>query len=129
IISLSAILLNDAYYELLVKGKRTVYGYSVVEIETVILLKIKAWLDMNQKQEKGENIDSKNIRKHKNDIFRLLSNVTPSSRLEAADEIKNDIKVFMKLIDKDRPDLKNLGIRNTSFVELMEIFESIFCNF
>ncbi|MBV1756455.1 MAG: hypothetical protein KMY55_01305 [Dethiosulfatibacter sp.] len=129
IISLSAILLNDAYYELLVKGKRTVDGYSVVEIETVILLKIKAWLDMNQKQEKGENIDSKSIRKHKNDIFRLLSNVTPSSRLETADEIKNDIKVFMKLIDKDRPDLKNLGFRNTSFVELMEIFDSIFCNF
>jgi hypothetical protein len=126
IISLSAILLNDVYYELLVKGKRTVDGYSIIEIETAILLKIKAWLDMKQRQEKGEKVDSKNIRKHKNDIFRLLANVTPSSRLEIDDEIYNDTRRFMELIDKDRPDLRNLGIRNTSFDELMEITKVIF---
>lgn len=38
IVSLSAILLNDVYYDSLVKGKRTVDGYSLIQIETVILL-------------------------------------------------------------------------------------------
>jgi len=42
IVSLSAILLNDVYYDSLVKGKRTVDGFSLIEIETVILFKIKA---------------------------------------------------------------------------------------
>lgn len=126
IISLSAILLNDVYYDSLMRGKRIIDGYSVLELETVILFKIKAWLDMKEKIENGEHVDSKNIKKHKNDVFRLLANVIPSSRVEIVEEIEKDIRLFIEKIDKDRPDLKNLGIKNTSFDELIEILESIY---
>lgn len=126
ILSLSAILLNDVYYDLLMKGKRTVDGYSIIEIETVILFKIKAWLDMKERKEAGERVDSNNIKKHKNDVFKLLANVTPSSRVETEVEIKNDISKFIKLIKEDKPDFKNLRIRNTSFYELLEVLESTF---
>ena len=126
IVSLSAILLNEVYYNSLVEGRRTVNGYSTLEIETVILFKIKAWLDMQQRKASGEHVDSKNIKKHKNDIFRLLANVTPSNKIETSTEIQKDISRFMELIREDKPDLKNLGIRGTSFDELMEILNSIF---
>jgi hypothetical protein len=126
IVSLSAILLNDVYYDSLVEGRRTVDDYSIIEIETVILFKIKAWLDMQERKAAGEQVDSKNIKKHKNDIFRLLANVTPSSKVETSDEIQKDISQFMELIREDKPDLKNLGIRGTSFDELIEILNSIF---
>lgn len=126
IVSLSAILLNDTYYDLLVKGNKTVDGYSIIEIETVILFKIKAWLDMKAKKESGEQVDSKNIKKHKNDVFRLLANVTPSSRVDLAEEIQNDVNQFIELIAEDKPDLKSLGIRGTSFDELMGIFKNIY---
>jgi hypothetical protein len=126
IVSLSAILLNDIYYDSLVEGRRTVDGYSIIEIETVILFKIKAWLDMQERKAAGEQVDSKNIKKHKNDIFRLLANVTPSSKIETSDEIQRDISQFMELIRADKPDLKNLGIRGTNFDELIEILNSIF---
>jgi hypothetical protein len=49
------------------KGKRTVDGYSVIDIETVILFKMKAWLDLIERKKAGEHIDSKNIKKHKKD--------------------------------------------------------------
>lgn len=126
IVSLSEILLNDVYYESLVKGKRTVNGYSIIEIETVILFKIKAWLDMKERKESGEQIDSKNIKKHKNDVFRLLANIVPSSRVEIADEIQSDISRFIKLIKEDKPDLKNLGIRGTNFNVLIDILKNIY---
>jgi len=126
IISLSAILLNDVYYESLVKGKRTVDGYSLIEIETVILFKIKAWLDMKERKESGEHVDSKDIKKHKNDVFRLLANVTPSSRIETAKEIQKDILQFLEQIKEDKPDLKNLGIRGTNLEEMLEILGDIF---
>lgn len=128
IISLSAILLDDKYYDALIKGKRDVDGYSVIEIEieTVILFKIKAWLDMKEKLENGEHVDSKNIKKHKNDVFRLLANVVPSSKVEVDEAIKEDIGLFIEKIDKDRPDLKNLKIKGTSFNEMMELLESIY---
>ncbi|NLW29616.1 MAG: hypothetical protein GXY98_06990 [Erysipelothrix sp.] len=59
IISLSAILLNDEYYKQLIKGKRTVEGYSIIEIETVSLFKIKAWLDLTEQKETDYTIDKK----------------------------------------------------------------------
>lgn len=40
IISLSAILLSDDYYDLLLNGKKLVDGYSTIELEIVILFKI-----------------------------------------------------------------------------------------
>ncbi len=126
IVSLSAILLDDAYYDSLVRGKRIVEGYSLIEIETVILFKIKAWIDLKQRKEAGEQIDSKNIKKHRNDIFRLLVNVNPSTRVEIVDEIKEDVNEFTDMIYLDKPDLKNLGIKRTKFTELMEILENCF---
>ena len=126
IVSLSAILLNDDYYDLLIKGKRTVDGYSLIEIETVILFKIKAWLDMKERKEAGEDIDTKNIKKHKNDVFRLLANVPPTSRIELSVGIQSDVIQFIEKIRNDKPDLKNLGIRSTSFDEMLEILGHIF---
>lgn len=126
IISLSAILLNDVYYDILLRSKTMVDGYSVIEIEAVILFKIRAWLDMKKRQENGEHIDSKNIKKHKNDIFRLLANVSPSSKVEVEEEIKDHVKYFIELINNDRPDLKNLGLSSTTFEELMEILNNLY---
>lgn len=126
IVSLSAILLNDVYYDLLVKGKRTVDGYSFIEIETVIIFKIKAWLDLKKRKEAGEKVDLKNIRKHKNDIFRLLSNVVPSGKVEIPEEIQKDIIEFAEMIINDKPDLKNLEIKGTDLEELLELLWDIF---
>lgn len=126
IVSLSAILLNDAYYNLLREKKRIVNGFSIIEIETAILFKIKAWLDMKERKEVGESIDSKDIKKHKNDIFRLLANVIPASRVEISAEIQNDVSQFIERIAEDKPDLRSLGVKGTSFEDYMEILKNVF---
>lgn len=126
IVSLSAILLNDAYYNLLREKKRIVNGFSIIEIETAILFKIKAWLDMKERKEVGESIDSKDIKKHKNDIFRLLANVIPASRVEISAEIQNDVSQFIERIAEDKPDLRSLGVKGTSFKDYMEILKNVF---
>jgi hypothetical protein len=126
IVSLSAILLNEVYYSLLIKGKRVLDGYSILGIETVILFKIKAYLDLKARKESGENIDSNNIRKHKNDVFRLLANVSPSSKLKVVDEIQEDITRFIEQIKIDNPHLESLGIRGTTLDEMLEILKTIF---
>lgn len=126
IVSLSAILLNDDYYDLLVKGKRTVDGFSLIELETVMLFKIKAWLDLKERKKAGEDVDTKNIRKHKNDVFRLLANVSPASRIELSRDIQNDVIQFIEQIKADKPDLENLGIRKTSLDEMLKILGDIF---
>lgn len=126
IVSLSAILLNDAYYDLLISGKQIIDGYSLIGIETMILFKINAWLDMNNRKENGEQIDSKNIKKHKNDIFRLLANVKPTSKMKTPDLIQKDITQFIVQIQYDKPDLKNLGIRGISLDGILTILSDVF---
>ena len=81
---------------------------------------------MKERKEIGEDIDTKNIRKHKNDIFRLIASVSPTSSIKISVEIQNDVIQFIDLIKEDKPDLKNLGIRGVNFDEMLEIIESIF---
>jgi hypothetical protein len=44
--SLSAILLNDDYYHLLLESRKIVDDLSVLDIEAMILFKMKAWIDV-----------------------------------------------------------------------------------
>ncbi|MBN1623064.1 MAG: hypothetical protein JW903_01735 [Clostridia bacterium] len=81
---------------------------------------------MKARKEAGEKIDSRNIKKHKNDVFRLLANVSPTAKIKASGEIQNDVSQFIQLIEEDKPDLKNLGIRGTSFNDMLELLENIF---
>ena len=69
--SLSAILLDDDYYEFLKQGKVTVGGVTVLDAAYLIPFKAKAWMDLTDRKAAGEHVDSKNIKKHKNDVFRL----------------------------------------------------------
>ena len=48
--SLSAILLNDDYYRMLLDGKVVVGGLSVLRPEYLILFKAKAYLDLKQRK-------------------------------------------------------------------------------
>lgn len=63
--SLSAILLDNEYYDFLRAGATTVNGIPVISVGHMIPLKAKAWLDLTECKAKGEQVDSKNIRKHK----------------------------------------------------------------
>lgn len=63
--SLSAILLNDDYYNVLIKGKAVANGLSVLRPEYLILFKAKAYLDLKQRKQNGETVDSNDIKKHK----------------------------------------------------------------
>lgn len=126
IISLSALILNDDYYEILKNNNRIIADYSVIEIETVILFKIKAWIDMKERIEQGNHVDSRNLKKHKNDIFRLLANVTPSNRIYISESIMEDVHLFIEMISNDKPYIKNLGLRNSSFDQLMRILKDVY---
>lgn len=109
--SLSAILLNDSYYEFLKKGQIIINGIPVLKAECLIPFKAKAWLDLSERKARGERIDSKAIRKHKNDVFRLTSLLTVNSRQELIGEIYEDMRAFLAEMQEESVDLKSLGIR------------------
>jgi hypothetical protein len=82
--------------------------------------KASAWLDLGERQAKGELIDTKNIRKHANDVLRLSQLLAPDTRIPVAERIAQDLNRFLDAIEIDRSiDPKSLKI-NSSVGEIAE---------
>lgn len=77
--SLSAILLDDRYYDFLLGGIQQTDFISHIGADRLIPLKAHAWLNLTQQQSNGESVDSRNIRKHRNDILSLSVLLAPRS--------------------------------------------------
>lgn len=126
LVSLSAILLDDDYYKLITTGFITVEEISVLKLEYLILFKMKAWLDLTQRKNEGENIDSKDIKKHKNDVIRLAVNIDNSSFVSLPSKIKEDAKRFITEIRNNPIDLKFLRIGTVRYGDIVERIERCF---
>lgn len=96
--SLSAILLNDDYYNLLLEGKRTILGYSVLDEKYLIPFKAKAWCEMTDRQENGEEGLSKHIKKHFRDIYRLSRIVVQTEKVSISGAVYDDMERFINSI-------------------------------
>ena len=125
-VSLSAILLDDEYYDLLKKGAIELDGISVLRLEYLILFKIKAWIDLTTRKNNGEEIDGKNINKHRNDIFRLAVNIDSEVHIPISENVEETLKLFIEDVKQNSIDLKNIGIKNTSVEEVLQIMEKCY---
>ena len=109
--SLSAILLDNDYYDFIRAGRQEIDGLPMVGAAQLIALKARAWLDLTERAGRGEQIDSKTIKKHKNDVFRLYQILDPTSDPEAPETVKKDIREFISRMRVEEVDLKSLGLR------------------
>ncbi|ETS95724.1 hypothetical protein HMPREF1512_1738 [Streptococcus sp. OBRC6] len=99
--SLSALLLDEEYYQLLVKEREVIDGYSVLSNRGLIVFKAKAWLDMTDRVTNGAQGLSKKIKKHLNDVTRLAALLHEGeclSDLEVSDTVKQDMVRFVDLL-------------------------------
>jgi hypothetical protein len=112
--SLSAILLDNGYYSFITGGKKDMNGLPFIGADRLIALKAKAWLDLNHRKQQGETIDLRNLRKHKNDIFRLYRIADPGNPVSLPENIARDLLQFFSLIASEEIDLKSLGLGSTT---------------
>lgn len=108
--SLSAILLDDDYYEFLKQGKVTVDGVTVLDAAYLIPFKAKAWMDLTDRKAAGEHVDSKNIKKHKNDVFRLTELLDPTVKIVTPSGVYEDMQKFVDRMENETVDVKQLGL-------------------
>ena len=123
--SLSAILLDDDYYQLVRSGTTVVDGINVLDAAYLIPFKAKAWLDLTQKKASGQSVDSKNIRKHKNDVFRLSTLLTQQAQVAVSDSVLADLRAFLTAMRDEAVDLKQLGLtrdKETVIADLMRTY-------
>ena len=99
--SLSAILLDAAYYDFILAGRRDADGLPWVGEDRLIPLKAFAWLDLTARKARGEIVDAKNIRKHANDVMRLSQLLAPETRIVLTSSIAADLRRFLDGVEAD----------------------------
>lgn len=126
--SLSAILLDDDYYDFLTNGTVRIAGITILDALHMIPFKAKAWIDLTERKSKGESIDSRSIRKHKNDVFRLteLINIENVEISYLPEVVKADMSAFIESMASEDIDLKQLGIRDKGKDEILEELRHIY---
>jgi len=108
--SLSAILLNDDFYNFMLRGRTTVDNISVLSAEYLIPFKMFAWIDLLERKNRGEHINERDLKKHKYDVFRLLQIVNNDLSIESEGLVKQSIERFIDLISEENLPLSQLGI-------------------
>ena len=101
IVSLSAILLDDPYFQALQSAKRQIDGVTIIDETLLIPFKARAVLDLTARFEEGAKVHRKDIRKHRNDVFRLVQLLPRDARIELPDPVRRDLQAFVHLAHAD----------------------------
>jgi len=115
--SLSAILLDEEYYGFILEHSSEVNALHRANIESLICLKAKAYLEISERIREGSKEDSKLLRKHKGDIFRMGAMLPEGDQFELPGSVKNDMTNFIKDITQELPGkelFRNMGIGRVS---------------
>ena len=102
ILSLSAILLDECYYVALQNSRIVIEGISLLSEELLIPFKAKAFLNLTQRQIDGDSVKNDDIKKHRNDVFRLAQLLPADRRVEVAEPITNDLREFLDSVRNDQ---------------------------
>jgi hypothetical protein len=124
--SLSAILLDDQYYRFILEGKRIQDGLSLIAPEYIIPLKTKAWQDLTEKRSAGLPIAASDIKKHKNDVFRLFRIVAPENKPTLSQSMKENMHFFLDSVAATGIDGKLFGYGASSTETLLKAIKEYY---
>jgi hypothetical protein len=110
VLSLSALLLDADYYPLIESGRQLIEGVSILGPDILIPFKARAFLDLSDRKAKGEQVDSDDIKKHRNDVFRLVQLLPATGELALPDAIKADLRRFIDVVKTVPLDAKTFGV-------------------
>lgn len=124
--SLSAILLDDDYYNFTLANSENTDGLHHASEAALIALKARAFLNNKARKESGQAIQEDDVIKHKRDVIRLTAALDPGTVVDAPNVVKEDIQQFIEVLAEEKPDikalLKNQGMGN---IELDQILNQL----
>ena len=88
----------------------------------MILFKIKAYLEINERMQSGiyEQGADHNKKKHKKDVLNLARILEPEERLVVNENVKRDIKKFIHFLEADTDDsaFLQVGVEKHALIKL-----------
>lgn len=130
--SLSALLLDDAYYSLIQTHHDVHGGLPFANATALIPLKALAWLNLSKEKASGREVDSRNITKHRNDVFRLAGTLPGEPGPQLPKPIADDLNRFLLSFPEESAEwpsilasVKNTlggGIRPATLLSAIQVF-------
>lgn len=127
--SLSAILLDDDFYRYMLEHSVMDNGLHLANIEALICLKARAYLEILERIANGSKEDSKQLRKHKGDIFRLAVMLTENDVFELPESIKEQMQTFADTIASDLLDKTIFKTMGMGSISVEKVFSQILKSF
>ncbi|MFY8187476.1 MAG: hypothetical protein ACOVLC_05895 [Flavobacterium sp.] len=123
--SLSAILLNEHYYHYTLQHSKINDGVHYAAPQTLICLKAFAFLNNAERKAAGQNVKSVDIKKHKNDVFRMTMMLAEKDRFVLPDTIKANMQKFVDEIKNDLPSADTLSSNGFGNQDMNQIFNKL----
>ncbi len=126
---LSAILLNDDYYQYTFLHSQHKEDVHFANIEALICLKTFAFLDNERRKDEGQDVKTKDIIKHKYDVFRLGFLLKPDEAFEVPESIKNNLQHFADDVKNDLPDPAIFEKNGFAQLNMMVVYQQLLKSF
>jgi hypothetical protein len=94
--SLSAVLLDDDYYSLIMTQRTQGDDLPRVNPAALIPLKARAWLDLTKRAKEGQTVDAKDIAEHRADVFRIAATLPGEAGPKIPGAIRADLEAFLE---------------------------------
>jgi len=99
--SLSAILLDDDYYRLIIDHRVQNTDLPFIDPVALIPLKARAWLDLTRRRSEGQDVDARDIAKHRSDVFRIAATLPREPGADIPKKISEDLAAFLAAFPGD----------------------------
>lgn len=93
--SLSAIIMDDDYYNFTVHHSEEIEGLMIADNLALIALKVNAYLNLISEREEGREVNGKDIRKHRSDVLKLVAAGIYPETVAVVRKIYDDIQNFV----------------------------------
>ena len=101
--SLSAIMMDDDNYELTVANSAEQGGVRIATPTTLICLKARAYLNLLNDRANGKHVNSKDIKKHKTDVLKLIATASIPEPVAVPQSVYDSVMEYAESIEKELP--------------------------
>lgn len=128
--SLSAIIMDDDYYQFTIEHSRLTDEIRHADSAALVALKARAYLNLIRDKQNGKHVNTKDIKKHRSDVLKNVVIMT-EGEVPAPSSIVECVKEFIRSIRNEWEELaiplaKSLD-QNTEFVDaLLEQLDNLF---
>lgn len=101
--SLSAIMMDDDNYELAVDNSVVQDGVRIATPTTLICLKARAYLNLLKDRADGKQVNTKDIKKHKTDILKLIATASIPEPVAVPQSVYDSVMEYVATIERELP--------------------------